>query len=118
VDDAWQGITDVVRGADLLSSTAWQVCIQRGLNVIAPRYAHLPVVVEPDGSKLAKSRRSVALDPARASSQLVAALRLLGQPIPSGIEFEPPAAILDSAALRWDPGPFLGTRTVAAAASG
>jgi len=84
VDDAWQGITDIVRGADLLSSTAWQVCIQRGLNVISPRYAHLPLVVEPDGSKLAKSRRSVALDPARASSQLVAALRLLGQPRRSG----------------------------------
>jgi len=117
VDDAWQGITDVVRGADLLSSTAWQVCLQRALNVTSPRYAHLPVVVEPDGSKLAKSRRSVALDPVRASTQLVAALRLLGQPTPPGIEFEPPVSILDSAVRAWSPGAFLGTRTVPAAVS-
>jgi glutamyl-Q tRNA(Asp) synthetase len=118
VDDAWQGITDVVRGADLLSSSAWQVCIQRGLNVMPPRYAHLPVVVEPDGSKLAKSRRSVALDPARASMQLVTALRLLGQPTPAGIEFEPPDSILESAARSWNPAAFLGVRSVRAASSG
>jgi glutamyl-Q tRNA(Asp) synthetase len=62
VDDAWQGITDVVRGADLLQSTGWQVTIATGLKLPVPRFLHLPVVVEADGSKLAKSRRSMALD--------------------------------------------------------
>jgi glutamyl-Q tRNA(Asp) synthetase len=116
VDDARQGITDVVRGSDLLSSTAWQICLQRGLNLITPRYGHLPLVVEPDGSKLAKSRRSVALDPTRASPQLIAALRLLRQETPPGLEFESPVSILREAVVRWNPGAFLGTRRVSAAA--
>ena len=60
-----QGITDVVRGADLLDSTPWQIALQSALGLPALRYAHLPLVTEPDGAKLAKSRRSVALDPAQ-----------------------------------------------------
>src|SRR6202035_633347 len=65
VDDARQGITDVVRGADLLASTPWQLLLQRALGVATPRYAHLPLVVEPGGAKLAKSRRSVPVDARR-----------------------------------------------------
>jgi glutamyl-Q tRNA(Asp) synthetase len=116
VDDASFGITDVVRGADLLSSTAWQVCLQRALNVISPRYAHLPLVLEPDGAKLAKSRRSIALDPARAPALLVAALQLLKQPVPAGIEFEPAVSILNHSIRSWNPRAFFGTRSVLAAA--
>jgi glutamyl-Q tRNA(Asp) synthetase len=116
VDDARQGITHVVRGADLLSSTAWQVCLQRALNVISPAYAHLPLIVEPDGTKLAKSRRSIALEPARAAALLLLALQLLKQSPPPSLEFETPASILEWGAAHWNPRAFFGTRTVPAPA--
>jgi glutamyl-Q tRNA(Asp) synthetase len=109
VDDADQGITDVVRGADLLSSTGWQICLQRALNVISPAYAHLPLIVEPDGKKLSKSRRSIALDPARAPGLLLDALQLLGQRSPPpGLKFEAPHTILSWAAEYWDPNALRG----------
>jgi len=111
VDDADQGITDVVRGADLLSSTAWQVCLQRALNVISPTYAHLPLIVEPDGTKLSKTRRSIALDPARSSSLLLSALQLLGQRCTPGLELEAPELILRSAVENWDPKGLQGIRS-------
>ena len=114
VDDAEQGVTQIVRGADLLSSTAWQSCLQRALNVIPPQYGHLPLVVEPDGTKLAKSRRSVPLDPVRAAPLLLEALGMLGQPVEPGLEFESTATILQWSAERWDPRVFFGTRSVAA----
>lgn len=82
VDDAAQGVTDVVRGGDLLPSTAWQLGLQQALSLPAPRYLHLPVVVEPGGAKLAKSRRALPLDVASAPSLLLRALELLGQPRP------------------------------------
>jgi hypothetical protein len=71
-------------------------------------------VLEPDGGKLAKSRRSIALDPARAPSLLVAALQLLSQPIPPGIEFESAVSILNYSIRNWNPRAFFGTRSVSA----
>ncbi|MEJ0039805.1 MAG: tRNA glutamyl-Q(34) synthetase GluQRS [Gammaproteobacteria bacterium] len=111
VDDADQEITDVVRGADLLSSTAWQVCMQHALNVISPAYAHLPLIVEPDGTKLSKTRRSIALDTARISPLLLGALQLLGQRSTTGLELEAPESILRWAVEHWDPEPLRGVRT-------
>ncbi len=111
VDDADQRITDVVRGADLLSSTAWQVCLQRALNVISPTYAHLPLIVEPDGTKLSKTRRSIALNTARITPLLLCALELLGQRFVAGLELEAPESILRRAARHWDPGPLRGVRS-------
>jgi glutamyl-Q tRNA(Asp) synthetase len=111
VDDAEQGITDVVRGADLLSSTAWQVCLQRALNVTSPTYAHLPLIVEPDGTKLSKTRRSIALNTARTAPLLLNALQLLGQRFDSGLEFEAPESILHWATKQWDPEPLRGVRS-------
>jgi glutamyl-Q tRNA(Asp) synthetase len=77
VDDAWQGITDVVRGADLLDSTPWQLAIAAALGLRPPRYLHLPVLVESDGAKLAKSRHSVAIDTLDPVGVLGTVLRLL-----------------------------------------
>jgi glutamyl-Q tRNA(Asp) synthetase len=111
VDDAQQGITDVVRGADLLTSTAWQVCLQRALNVISPTYAHLPLIVEPDGKKLSKTRRSIALDTARTAPLLLYALELLGQRLPTGLELEAPESILSWAVAHWDPESLHGVRS-------
>jgi glutamyl-Q tRNA(Asp) synthetase len=116
VDDADQKVNYVVRGADLLASTAWQVGIQAALGLNRPVYAHLPVVVEPDGSKLAKSRRSVPLAGARTTSLLLAALTLLRQtpPAGAGLEFETPKTILEWGVNRWNPRAFHGIRAVPA----
>jgi glutamyl-Q tRNA(Asp) synthetase len=114
VDDAAQGVTDVVRGSDLLDSTPWQMALQQALALPAPRYAHLPLVTEPDGAKLAKSRRSVALDPARAGVQLVQVLTLLGQTPEAKLELEPVTAILEWAVGHWDPRALAGVREVTA----
>lgn len=78
VDDDAQGITHVVRGADLLDNTPRQIYLQRALDMARPAYAHVPVLTEPDGSKLAKSGRSVRLEPTAALPQLVAVFALLG----------------------------------------
>lgn len=62
VDDAAQGVTDIVRGADLLDSTARQIYLQSLLGYARPRYLHLPVVNNADGEKLSKQTGAVAFD--------------------------------------------------------
>jgi len=81
-DDALQGVTRVVRGADLLDSTPWQIDLQDALSMPRPIYGHLPLVVEPDGAKLSKSARSVSIDPAQVSEGLTLTLTLLSQQPP------------------------------------
>ena len=66
VDDAAQGITHVVRGADLLDSTPRQMLLQRALGLPTPMYAHLPVATDANGIKLSKSAGAAAIDPAPA----------------------------------------------------
>jgi glutamyl-Q tRNA(Asp) synthetase len=102
VDDAHQGVTDVVRGADLLPSTPWQLLLQRALGLPTPRYGHLPLIVEPDGAKLAKSRRSMPVDPRRATTQLIEALKLLRQAPPADLRGETPDAVLSWAVNHWN----------------
>src|SRR5690606_33117867 len=62
VDDAAQGVTDVVRGVDLLESTAVHLHLQRALGLPTPRYCHVPVVVDAAGSKLSKQTGARAVD--------------------------------------------------------
>ncbi|MDP3512739.1 MAG: tRNA glutamyl-Q(34) synthetase GluQRS [Sulfuritalea sp.] len=83
VDDAEAGITDVVRGADLLASTARQIFLQQCLGLPTPRYAHLPVAVNAVGEKLSKQTRAAAVDKARPGPLLCAALEFLGQQPPA-----------------------------------
>ncbi len=83
VDDAWQEITDVVRGADLLASTPRQIWLQRCLGHATPGYAHLPVAANPAGEKLSKQTKAAPLKVADAPGELLAALRFLGQPAPT-----------------------------------
>ncbi|HQP37552.1 MAG TPA: glutamate--tRNA ligase family protein, partial [Polyangiaceae bacterium] len=86
VDDLAMGITEVVRGADLLSSTPRQVLIARLLGAEPPMFAHAPLVVSPDGSRLAKRARGVAVrhhreageDPRRLVATLARAIGLAG----------------------------------------
>jgi glutamyl-Q tRNA(Asp) synthetase len=116
VDDALQGVTDIVRGADLLDSTPWQIALQQALGLPIPRYAHLPLVIEPGGEKLAKSRRSLALAPSAAGPQLYEALKLLGQDPPAALEPEPPSVIVQWACANWHPERLYGLRQVHAGA--
>jgi glutamyl-Q tRNA(Asp) synthetase len=101
VDDTDQRVNNVVRGADLLASTAWQIELQKALKFAVPRYAHLPLIVEETHGKLSKSRRSLALDPTHAGDQLVSALMLLQHPPPAELQQASPAALLAWATERW-----------------
>jgi glutamyl-Q tRNA(Asp) synthetase len=96
VDDAEQGVTHVVRGADLLASTPRQIYLQRQLGLPTPHYAHLPVATNAGGEKWSKQTCAPPLDPGRAADQLRQALAFLGQA---------PGTELDGAALadvwRW-----------------
>ncbi|WP_332309298.1 tRNA glutamyl-Q(34) synthetase GluQRS [Pseudomarimonas arenosa] len=79
VDDADQGVSDVVRGADLLDSCARQVLLYQSLGWTPPRYMHLPLVVDAQGRKLSKSSAAVPVDADDPVPALTAAWRVLGQ---------------------------------------
>lgn len=85
VDDAAQGVTHVVRGADLLDSTPRQILLQRALGYPQPAYLHHPVVTDSAGRKLSKQNRAPALNPARDGDNLCAALEFLGLVPPRGL---------------------------------
>ncbi|MCL2344306.1 MAG: tRNA glutamyl-Q(34) synthetase GluQRS [Desulfobulbus sp.] len=102
VDDAWQGVTDIVRGADLLDSTPRQIGLQRCLGYPQPRYAHLPVAANAAGEKLSKQTRAPVLDRNRAAAELVRALHFLGQRAPVELALSRPAEVWDWARQHWD----------------
>jgi glutamyl-Q tRNA(Asp) synthetase len=105
VDDAEQGITDVVRGADLLDSTARQIHLQRLLSFPTPRYLHVPVAVDERGEKLSKQTGAGSLDAARGHEALARALAFLGQP---------PSRSLEEAVQNWDPARIPRVRSLGA----
>ncbi len=103
VDDADQGIGEVVRGADLLDSTARQILLQQRLGLPTPSYAHLPLVLDDSGHKLSKSHAALAVDAAAPMASLRAAWRVLGQ-LPAAVDgTASPAAFLARAAAGFDP---------------
>jgi glutamyl-Q tRNA(Asp) synthetase len=108
VDDAAQGITQVVRGADLLPSTIRQIALQRALGLPQPGYMHLPLAVGADGLKLSKSDDAPGLELARPGARLVAALEFLRQDPPGGLEHSQPAEVLGWAVGNWRPERFAG----------
>ena len=110
VDDERQGVTEVVRGADLLSSTPRQILLQRALGYRTPHYGHLPVLTEPDGQKLAKSRRAVPLDARAAPRQLWQVLEWLEQAPPPELAKAPVREIWAWAIPNWRPERLEGHR--------
>lgn len=116
VDDAAQGMTDVVRGADLLDSTPRQILLQQALGLPTPRYLHLPLIVDSLGVKLSKSSAAIAIDAAHALPALRLAWRALGQaPIPDQ-EASHAAAFLVQAQARFRPACLPGTGSIELAA--
>jgi glutamyl-Q tRNA(Asp) synthetase len=107
-------VSEVVRGADLLPSTGWQIALQRVLGMPLPGYAHLPLVLEENREKLGKTRHSVPVEPARAAACLTAVLRLLRQAPPVELENDTPARLLAWAVRNWSVKAFAGVRTVTA----
>jgi len=83
IDDAAQHITHIVRGSDLLDSTARQIYLQQCLQLATPSYAHIPVIANVHGQKLSKQTFATALDQNAARANLCAALEFLGQPLPT-----------------------------------
>jgi len=82
VDDAWQGVTHIVRGADLILSTPRQLHLQALLGCSTPSYAHIPLAVDEMGNKLSKQIQSLPVDRKAPLPALFAALRFLHQPLP------------------------------------
>jgi glutamyl-Q tRNA(Asp) synthetase len=110
VDDASLGVTEVVRGADLLSSTPRQILLQRALGLPTPRYGHLPVLTEPDGRKLAKSRRALPLTVDAPTPQLWQVLCWLEQDPPPELAHAPVRELWAWAIRHWRPDRLAGIR--------
>jgi len=128
VDDAWQGVTRVVRGADLVGSTPWQIELQQALGLPRPIYGHLPLLVEPDGRKLSKTLRSVAIPFATGaegrmelmavSRALTSTLTHLSQSPPPDLAYTSIKDVSKWAFAHWDPQALAGREKVALSASG
>jgi glutamyl-Q tRNA(Asp) synthetase len=116
-DDAAQGVTDVVRGADLQSSTAWQIALHAAFGLLPPRYAHLPLVVARDGEKLSKSRQSIAVSGAPAGRVLESVLPLLDLQPPPDLRGAGPPQLLAWACANWSPQRLHGRTSVLAPAA-
>ena len=101
VDDSELGMTDIVRGADLLESSARQTYVLQLLGLPVPRYAHLPVVVNAQGEKLSKQTHAEPIDARNPGPVLVRALRFLGQPPPGDLCGENVRVLWDCATSAW-----------------
>jgi glutamyl-Q tRNA(Asp) synthetase len=112
VDDALQGISHVVRGADLLDSTGRQIFLQRALGVPTPSYLHLPVVVNPQGTKLSKQTGARAVDREPVHQLLSTVLRLLGQETPKALADATLEEFWDWAACHWESGRIPPLRSI------
>ena len=118
VDDAWQGVTRVVRGADLLASTPWQIDLQEALGLPRPIYGHLPLLLENDGAKLSKSRHAVPVDPSRVPEGSTSTLTLLSQAPPPDLAHSSIKDVWNWAVAHWQPQLLAGTREARLSALG
>ena len=102
-DDADSGITEVVRGADLIEPTVRQIALYQLLGAAEPGWLHLPLALQPNGLKLSKQNHAPALSGAAVSPTLCQALTFLGQHPPPEMVGESPQVVLDWACAHWQP---------------
>jgi glutamyl-Q tRNA(Asp) synthetase len=108
VDDAFQNVTRVVRGADLISSTPWQIDLQSALGIARPIYGHLPLLLEPDGRKLSKTNHAVPIDPSAAPQAITSTLTLLSQAPPPDLAHSSIKDVWKWAFAHWSPQALAG----------
>ena len=101
VDDAFQGITHIVRGADLLWNTPRQIYLQTLFGFPTPAYAHLPIITNAAGQKLSKQTRASSLPERGQSAVLTIALQVLGHSPPSELAGAAPETLLTWASTHW-----------------
>lgn len=116
VDDAFQHITHVVRGADLLASTPRQIYLQQLLEMYTPAYAHLPVAVNAQGEKLSKQTLAPAITTEDTAAILVKVLEFLRQQPPAELRQGSVEEVLNWAVANWRPGNLQGCRQLPAEA--
>ena len=109
INDAGLGVTHVVRGADLLDSTARQVYLQKRLGLSTPTYLHIPIVIDERGKKLGKSTQADIVNMTKPVDTLKHALRFLGQVLPD--QADSIETILDFAIHHWQPDSILKQQT-------
>jgi glutamyl-Q tRNA(Asp) synthetase len=112
VDDARAGVTEVLRGHDLLASTPLQIHLQQLLGLPTPDYRHVPVIVNREGAKLSKQNLADAVDARDPSATLFTLLELLGQAPPAELCKAPPEAILTWAVAHWEVSRLAGVERV------
>lgn len=112
VDDELQGITEVVRGIDIMDSTPRQIWLQQLLGYRTPEYVHIPVITHPDGDKLSKLTDAPAIPTDEVRPTLVAALAALRQDPPGNIDTASLAEIWDWARANWTLEPLRGVSAV------
>lgn len=101
VDDALQGITHIIRGADLLNSTPRQLYLQQVLGYLSPSYGHIPVVINTQGEKLSKQTKAAAIEASQASKQLFLTLQLLNHQPPADLRNAPVTTLWQWAIAHW-----------------
>ena len=102
VDDHFQGVTEIVRGADLIEPTVRQIALYQQFGWPVPAYLHLPLALDQQGNKLSKQNHAPVLPAGDARPVLVQALRFLGQPVAEGWRDEPLETLLQRAVTTWD----------------
>jgi len=101
VDDHFQGVTEIVRGADLIAPTVRQISLYQQLGWAVPAYMHLPLAINPDGNKLSKQNHAPPLPEGDPRPGLVKALRFLGQTVDDEWQDLSRDALLLQAVSRW-----------------
>ena len=103
VDDHFQGVTEIVRGADLIEPTVRQVSLYHQFGWQPPAWFHLPLALNADGNKLSKQNHAPALPHGDPKPTLVAALQFLNQPVTEHWRDLSTDALLREAAINWSP---------------
>lgn len=101
IDDHFQGVTEIVRGADLIEPTVRQIALYRQLQAPVPTYVHLPLALGANGIKLSKQNHAPALPAGDPRPVLIAALKFLRQPLPESWQDLDLPLLLSWAVAHW-----------------